>query len=102
MKLLTYEIDGKEIVGVLNKEETWVCPISAAGMDYRSMKELIRECGPSEMEMLEYISGRDPNEIRGAAPLADVKILAPIPEPGQDIICLGINYTAHAVESVRF
>lgn len=102
MKLLTYEIDGKEIVGVLNKEETWVCPISAAGMDYRSMKELIRECGPSEMEMLEYISGRDPNEIRGAAPLTDVKILAPIPEPGQDIICLGINYTAHAVESARF
>ena len=51
MKLLTYEVDGKERVGVLSRDEAWVCPISAAGMDYRTMKELIRECGPSELEM---------------------------------------------------
>ena len=102
MKLLTYEVDGKERVGVLSRDEAWVCPISAAGMDYRTMKELIRECGPSELEMLNYISGKDPSEIRGAVPLADVRVLAPVPEPDQDVSCLGINYLSHAKEAAKF
>ena len=102
MKLLTYEVDGKERVGVLSRDEAWVCPISAAGMDYRTMKELIRECGPWELEMLNYISGKDPSEIKGAVPLADVRVLAPVPEPDQDVICLGINYLSHAKEAAKF
>jgi 2-keto-4-pentenoate hydratase/2-oxohepta-3-ene-1,7-dioic acid hydratase in catechol pathway len=32
-------------------------------------------------------------------PLAAVKLLAPIPRPRQNIICVGLNYAAHAVES---
>ncbi len=30
------------------------------------------------------------------------KILSPIPRPKQDVLCLGINYAAHAVEADRF
>lgn len=38
-----------------------------------------------------------------AAPVsADAVILSPIPRPRQDVVCLGINYSAHAVESARF
>lgn len=38
--------------------------------------------------------------LRGAAlPLRDVRLLAPIPSPAQDVICLGINYFDHARES---
>ena len=36
-----------------------------------------------------------------ARPLADVRLLAPIPRPRQNIICLGMNYVAHALESAR-
>ena len=32
----------------------------------------------------------------------DVKLLSPIPRPRQDVLCLGINYTAHAEEAERF
>lgn len=102
MKLLTYEVNGKRFVGVLNQEENWVYPISAAGMEYRDMKEVIREIGPSEEEMLAYISRRAPYEVSGAAPLQDIKVLSPIPVPDQDIICLGINYLEHAKESAKF
>jgi 2-keto-4-pentenoate hydratase/2-oxohepta-3-ene-1,7-dioic acid hydratase in catechol pathway len=102
MKLLTYIVGKKEMVGVLNHDETWVYPVSAAGMDYTDMKDLIREIGPSEMEMLQYIPKKDPHDVPGAAPMEDVKVLAPIPVPDQDIICLGINYAAHAEESARF
>lgn len=102
MKLLTYEIGNKEFVGVLNKEETFVYPISAAGMEYRTMKEVISEIGTSEKEMLDYILGQPPYKISNAAPLTDIKLLAPIPVPDQDIICLGINYMDHAKESAKF
>lgn len=52
--------------------------------------------------MLNYISGKDPSEIKGAVPLADVRVLAPVPEPDQDVICLGINYLSHAKEAAKF
>ena len=101
MKLLTYAINKKELTGVLNREGTFVYPLSAAGMEYRTMKEVIREIGPSELELLDHISGLPPYEVSNAAPLEDIKIMAPIPVPDQDIICLGINYLAHAEESTR-
>ena len=34
-------------------------------------------------------------------PLAEVRLLAPILRPRQDVICLGMNYVAHAIESDR-
>jgi len=37
----------------------------------------------------------------GGAPLGDITLLAPIPRPRQNIICLGMNYAAHAIESLR-
>ena len=91
MKLLAYEVDKRSFLGIFNEDETWVYPISAAGMEYRSMKDLIREAGPSEMEMLDYISKKAPGDVTGAAPVEEIKIVSPIPEPDQDIICLGIN-----------
>jgi 2-keto-4-pentenoate hydratase/2-oxohepta-3-ene-1,7-dioic acid hydratase in catechol pathway len=34
-------------------------------------------------------------------PLADVELLAPIPRPTKNIVCLGMNYAAHAIEGAR-
>lgn len=34
-------------------------------------------------------------------PLARVDLLAPIPRPRKNIVCLGMNYAAHALESAR-
>ena len=97
MKLLAYEVDKRSFLGVLNEDETWVYPVSAAGMEYRSMKDLIREAGPSEMEMLDYISKKMPGDVTGAASVEEIKVVSPIAEPDQDIICLGINYFSKRV-----
>ncbi len=102
MKLLAYVADKREFIGVLSEDGNFALPISAVGMEYKTMKDLIREAGPSEMEMLDFISKRDPDDVEGAVPVSDVRILSPIPEPGQDIICLGFNYIDHAEESARF
>src|SRR5919202_1791854 len=34
-------------------------------------------------------------------PLSEVRLLAPIPRPRQNVVCLGMNYVAHAIESDR-
>ena len=34
-------------------------------------------------------------------PLADVRLLAPIPRPHKNVFCVGMNYLAHAHESAR-
>ena len=34
-------------------------------------------------------------------PLSEVTLLAPIPRPRKNIVCLGMNYAAHAYESAR-
>jgi len=34
-------------------------------------------------------------------PLASIRLLAPIPRPKKNIVCLGMNYAAHAYESAR-
>jgi 2-keto-4-pentenoate hydratase/2-oxohepta-3-ene-1,7-dioic acid hydratase in catechol pathway len=34
-------------------------------------------------------------------PLSEVQLLAPIPRPRQNIVCLGMNYAEHARESMR-
>ena len=36
-----------------------------------------------------------------ALPLGQVKLLAPIPRPRQNVMCVGMNYVAHAIESDR-
>lgn len=104
MRILTYQIDDKERLGFLSKDKKWVYPIEAVGMDYSDMKKLIKGISESEIQLSDHIAGMQPyeTEIRGASPIEDVKILAPIPAPDQDIICLGINYAEHAEESADF
>lgn len=44
----------------------------------------------------------DSNPAPGSVqPLSGVQLLAPIPRPRQNVICIGMNYTAHAIESAR-
>lgn len=104
MKLVTYEVDRRRNVGVVSKDEMWVFPLSAFGMEYKEMLEVVKGLSQSELDLLEHASGRDPysTNIAGAAMMKEVRLLAPIQTPEQDVICLGINYMEHAEESARF
>lgn len=104
MKIMTYKIDDKERLGFLSRDEQWIYPIEAVGMEYCGMKELINGICDSEIQLAEHVSGFKPYdmEIRGATPFEDARLLAPIPVPGQDVICLGVNYKEHAEEAADF
>ncbi len=104
MKVLTYQIDEKERVGFLSADGQWIYMIESLGMEYRDMKELIRGISQSEIQLAEYMAQKAPHEVSEARaiPVSDAKILAPIPVPDQDVICLGVNYLEHLKESDTF
>lgn len=89
MKFVTYFYQNKEAVGILKEEEKAVFPLPFADMD-----TLIQ----TSKENLQLAV----KEAESSIPLVDVTLLAPIPRPRQDIICLGINYKAHAEEAERY
>lgn len=99
MKLLTFNYQGKERIGVLSNSEKTIYPISGFGLKYSTMNELIANLTKAERKTLE--DGVEDGIADGVL-LSSVKVLAPIPYPNQDIICLGINYIDHAEESARY
>ena len=57
MKLLTYEVERRTLIGVMSKDDQWVFPISSLGMDYKTMLEVVVGMSVSEKQLLEHISG---------------------------------------------
>lgn len=92
MKFVTYSYEGREFAGVINADGSAVIPASELGLKAGSMTELIRELNGSLPAV--------PADAKSIA-LGDVKLEAPIPEPMQDVICLGLNYRDHAEEATR-
>lgn len=89
MKLVTYLYDGRETVGLLAPDGDAVRPLPFADMN----------------ALIETPRARLDEAVRAAGEpvsLSAVTLLAPIPRPKQDVICLGINYKAHADESTRY
>lgn len=86
MKLVTFEKDGRSAVGLLNAAGTAVHPVPGCA----DMQTLIGIWPALDTAAV----------LRGEGlPLERVRLLAPIPRPEQDVICLGINYFDHAKES---
>ncbi|WP_293977424.1 fumarylacetoacetate hydrolase family protein [uncultured Clostridium sp.] len=100
MKLLTFEHDNNETVGILAGSNK-IYPLNKSDISYKSMHELISNITDEEIKKLKdrISAGFSSNDLIS---IEDVKKAAPIPEPAQDIICLGINYMAHAEESARY
>lgn len=93
MKLLTYRLGGRQAVGALTGDGKAVL-----SLPYPDMNTLIETASLSDLR-----SAADTAERTGASvPLDAVELLAPIPRPRQDIICLGMNYRAHLEEAARY
>lgn len=99
MKFITFRYDSKQQVGILSKDNSSVIPIINAGVNFKDMNSLIENITDNEMELLKNSLNDDSIETLN---LDDTTLLAPIPNPKQDMICLGINYLAHAEESARY
>ena len=102
MKLFTYKTKdtGKEELAVgYEYDDNLLYPLHQFDMDFTDMTDLIQRITPAEMEILKLSSRKE--DLRFLKK-DGVIACAPITHPQQDIICLGINYMAHAEESARY
>ena len=93
MKLVTYRFENTQRVGVLTQDETAVLPL-----DYSDMNTLIETASLADLRSAASAAERAGVRV----PLAEVELLAPIPRPRQDILCLGMNYKDHADEAAQY
>ncbi len=97
MKLVTYLQNGIEQIGVLTPAEDAVVPAGMLGLDFADMAELAVQMTDAQRDTAAALL---PEKAGEGIPLEQVKLLAPIPRPARDIICLGVNFSEHAKESV--
>jgi 2-keto-4-pentenoate hydratase/2-oxohepta-3-ene-1,7-dioic acid hydratase in catechol pathway len=87
MKFATFEHDGLRRVGLLLPDSGTICPIDAADL----------------VEVIANVDALKPSlhSVTESSPLAEVRLLAPIPAPRRNIFCVGRNYLDHADEFSR-
>lgn len=102
MKLYTYQKDndGVDRIGVgCNTYPDKLWPIEVFDLSFADMNDLICNITPAQLSKM----SRGVMECRETAiALESVRLRAPIPHPKQDVLCMGINYADHAIESARF
>lgn len=92
MKLVSYQLDGESAVGIVTENRS-IISLKAIMPD---MLTLIRS-GKEGLDKVRRHLAENTNGI----PLENVRLLAPIPEPLRNIMCLGKNYAEHAAETQR-
>lgn len=99
LKLVTYaEKDGILQTGVLNVTEEKIIPLSRIGLCSQDMTEIICCMANAQLfKSVEELRRRD-----DGVKVSEVKLFAPILYPKQDVICLGVNYKAHADEAAAY
>jgi len=91
MKLVTYQHNGHRHAGVVQNDT--VISLKSAGIpDVLS----VLQGGPEALKVIEVLLAKPPAD--AVSPLSDVKLCAPIPKPTK-IVCVGLNYRDHAIES---
>jgi 2-keto-4-pentenoate hydratase/2-oxohepta-3-ene-1,7-dioic acid hydratase in catechol pathway len=93
MRLVTFR-SGGTMIGALRDNEVVILDSVAADM------LMLIEMGQSGLrQAAQAVATARPTDIR---PIDQVQLLAPIPLPRKNIVCLGMNYAEHARESLRF
>jgi acylpyruvate hydrolase len=92
VRLLTYDDGSGPQAGV--QVGAGIVPVAALGAPTDSVRGLLNALDADGLAQL----GRRAGEVDGQAAIADVRLLAPVPDP-EKIICLGLNYRDHAAEA---
>lgn len=90
MRLVTYDEQGGTIGAVVDDDVVSLREVAPDMLTLISMgAEGLQRAAAAEEQR------------RDVRPLAQVRLLAPIPRPTKNIMCLGMNYAEHARESMR-
>lgn len=96
MKLVTYDVNGNPIAGVVLNEHVY--PLAGIEGLPEDLATLIA-AGRGAVSRLQAAIRQ--GNLPGGRALAEVRLLAPLLQPPKNIMCLGQNYAGHAAESAR-
>jgi 2-keto-4-pentenoate hydratase/2-oxohepta-3-ene-1,7-dioic acid hydratase in catechol pathway len=106
MRLVSYRASPEAAARVGLLEGDFVVDIERLGRSANvvlpgSMLELI-DAGPIALSAVrELLNASESRPVDGTIPVANVKLLAPIPRPRKNIFGIGLNYIEHVEESSR-
>ena len=105
LRLVTVKKDEKVFIGVVDENEQKVLHIREAQRQKGekitipiTMLECIEKGNAFIEKVNEIVNWANENKTTAYYPLTEVKILAPIPRPRKNILCVGKNYRDHAIE----
>lgn len=107
MRFYTALVDNEEeiLVGFTPGSKVYRLPLLAKvvpWLNFKNMNELILGYTDQVKRSFKDLAAVEYFRARAAIDLSEVQLLAPIVRPRQDVVCLGINYDAHAQEAGRF
>ena len=87
------------IAAVADEERSWIGEVDEAGLQ---ITEIVPPAGEMRDPMIRFLDqslrGEKPEFVGKPRNLADLHLLSPIRWPSKNVICVGKNYHAHAVE----
>lgn len=96
MRFYTYQKEGQDYLAAAIHHKRY--DLKELGFSFLDMNDLIKNLTPKIQKDIQHkIESGNYFSLPHSIPLK-----APIPHPLQDILCLGINYEAHAEESARY
>ncbi|MBC2580995.1 fumarylacetoacetate hydrolase family protein [Clostridium sp. DJ247] len=95
MRLVTFKLNNKELLGVLSNDKTSIVSLENILPNYTMIK-LINDFDHSIIRKISLAL-----EDEKTIPLKDVVLESPIPNPPRGIICLGKNYKEHIKEVAK-
>lgn len=93
MRLVSFVWNEKSTAGLLNTMQDRIFPLDAVG--YRDALSFL---AAGEQAWDAAASRAEVASPEALVPLASVRLLSPLPRPGK-ILCVGLNYRDHAIES---
>jgi 2-keto-4-pentenoate hydratase/2-oxohepta-3-ene-1,7-dioic acid hydratase in catechol pathway len=105
MRFVTFQAGGREGLGALCAEKGVLdlekAALAGGGAMPRDMQALI-DGGPSLLAAVtETFKAAQKASNAAWLPLAQVKLMAPIPRPRKNVFCVGRNYREHIIEMAR-
>ena len=107
MRFYTAKIQDKEeiLVGFAQGDQAYRLDLLARlvpALGFQTMNELVAGWNKELKGALEHLAANEDVLTGAAVNVEKLQLCAPIVHPRQDVICLGINYDAHAQEAGRF
>lgn len=94
MRIASFMLEGSPRWGLVAEQEIIVCPLESG---FPSSVLALIALGDGAGQVLQRLAA---HAAARRVPVAEVELLAPIPRPSKNIICMGLNYLEHVRESL--